>query len=410
MKRIISLALATSLCPLTAFAQEAEPGGVYFTFDLGQTFLGSTDRDLETTVEEEGFESITTLGFGAVTETRSQRLSFDLDTALNISDGEFADESIVGRLGYTRTSADALFDFSLTSRREDIAFLRDATDFIDDGGEIVLPDDFEDLTGTGIRTETTLTTSITWGETRPVGYSLSTSLQALRYEDASAALVDSDFAALSFGLRLNVNEVITSNIALSYSQTKDVGSPITHTTTLSGELSFARPLGDLTTGISVSRDEEDEIFWAASISRDYALPNGSLSGALGVVEDEFGDPRLTGRIAFSYPLPSAQIDLSADHSLAPGDDRATTTFSATYLQELSPVSSMQVGFDFGQASDPDGGDVFATGSLSASYGYSITEVWQMNVGASADFREDDGVRTNSTSIFLTLERPFSWRP
>ncbi|PXW72224.1 hypothetical protein C7964_101333 [Loktanella sp. PT4BL] len=410
MKRVISLALLTCLCPLAASTQEAEPGGVFFTFDWGQTFIGSTDRDLETTEAEDGFESVTDLSFGAVTETRTQRLSFDLDTTFSLTEDEFADEGLVARLAYTRNSADASFDFALEGRREDIAFLRDASDFINDEGVIVLPDDFDDLTGTGFRNETTVSVGFTWGDTAPVGYSLSGSQTRLRYEDASATLLDNDSSTIALGLRLNINEVVTSNIGLSYTQSEDIGEPATETTTLSGALTFARPLGALTTGISVSRDEEDETFWAATVARDYALPNGSLRGELGVVEDEFGDIRVTGGIAFSYPLPAAEITLSADHSLDPGDDRATTTFSANYLQELSPVTSMQVGFDFGQTSDPDGGDVLATGSLSASYGYSINEFWQLNVGASFDFREDDGVRTDSTSIFLALDRQFSFRP
>ncbi|KQI73369.1 hypothetical protein AN191_00210 [Loktanella sp. 5RATIMAR09] len=400
----------TCLCPVAASAQEAEPGGVFFTFGLGQTFIASTDRDLETTEAEDGLESVTDLSFGVVTETREQRLSFDLDTAFSFTEDEFADEGIVARLAYSRNSADASLDFSLEGRREDIAFLRDATDFLDDDGVIVLPDDFDDLTGTGFRNQTTLSVALTWGDTAPVGYSLSGSLTTLRYDDASAALVDNDSGTIALGMRLNINEVITSNIGLSYTQSDDADAPVTETTTLSGALVFARPLGALTTGVSVSRDEEDETFWAASVARDYTLPNGSLRGELGVVEDEFGDVRLTGGLAFRYPLPAAEITLSADHSLAAGDDRAATTFSANYLQELSPVTSMQVGFDFGQTSDPDGSDVIATGSLSASYGYSINEFWQVNVGASFDFREDDGVGTDSTSIFLALDRQFSFRP
>ncbi len=410
MKRVISLFLLANLCPLAGSAQEAEPGGVYFTLDVGQTLEASTDRDLETVEEERGLDSLTILSFGAVTETRTQGLYFGLGTNLRISEGEFSTDAINARLGYTERSADAIFDVSLSSRREDIAFLRDASDFIDDEGEIVLPDDFDDLTGTGIRAETTFAASIIWGETAPVGYSLSASHDILRYEDASAALVDSDTSSVSFGVRLNLNEVTTSNIALSYAQTDEVGSPLAETTTLSGALTFARPLGDLTTEVSVSEDEAGDVFWGASVAREFAIPDGNLSGELGVVEDESGEARLTGRVAFAYPLPAGQIDLSAAHSLAAGGDRATTTISANYLQELSPISSMRVGFEFGEASDTDGSDALATGALSASYGVSLTDVWQLSVGARANLRDDDGTRTRSNTVFVTLERPFSWRP
>lgn len=410
MKRVISPFLLASCFPLAGLAQEAEPGGVYYTLDISQSFEASSDRDLATVEEESGLDSISALSFGAVSETRASRLSFELGTNLRYSEDEFTDDGLNAELAYSRNSADALLDVSLTSRREDIAFLRDASDFINADGEIELPDDFDDLTGSGIRALTTLAASLLWGETAPVGYRLSASQRILRYEDASTALVDSDSATFGVGLRLNINEVTTGNIELSYSQTDEVGSALTDTTTLSGALTFVRPLGDLTTRISAARDEVGDVFWAASVAREYALPDSSLSGALGLVEDEGGDARLTARVAFSLPRPTGQIDLSAVHSLAAGDDRATTTLSASYLQELSPVSNMRIGFDFGQTSDPDGSDTLATGGLSASYGISLTEVWQLNVGARANVRDDDGTRTRSTTVFVTLARPFSWRP
>lgn len=410
MKRVIGLSVATVLCPLASGAQEAEPGGVFFTFDVGQTLEATTDRDLETVDEENGVDSLTALSFGAVSETRAQRFSFTLGTNLRVSEGEFSDDGVTAQLAYSRNSADALLDVSLEARRQDIAFLRDASDFINDDGVIELPDDFDDLTGTGIRAATTLTASLTWGETAPVGYALRASQQQLRYEDASTALVDSDTASVGFGLRLNLNEVTTGNIELGYEQTDEVGSPITDTTTLSAALTFVRPLGDLTTRISASRDDEEDVFWAASIEREYDLPGSTLSGALGVVEDENGEVRPTGRIAYSLPRPGSQIDLSAVHNLSPGDDVATTTVSASYARELSPVSNMQIGFDFGQTSAPDGSDSLATAGLTASYGISLTEVWQLSLGARADVRDDDGTRTRANTIFVTLQRPFSFRP
>lgn len=410
MKRVIGLYVATVLCPLASVAQEAEPGGVFFTFDIGQTLEATTDRDLETVDEENGVDSLTALSFGAVSETRAQRLSFTLGTNLRVSEGEFSDDGVTAQLAYSRNSADALLDVSLEARRQDIAFLRDASDFINDDGVIELPDDFDDLTGTGIRAATTLTASLTWGETAPVGYTLRASQQQLRYEDASTALVDSDTASVGFGLRLNLNEVTIGNIELGYEQTNEVGSPITDTTTLSAALTFARPLSDLTTRISASRDDEEDVFWAASIEREYDLPGSTLSGALGVVEDEDGEVRPTGRIVYSLPRPGSQIDLSAVHNLSPGDDVATTTVSASYARELSPVSNMQIGFDFGQTSAPDGSDSLATAGLTASYGISLTEVWQLSLGARADVRDDDGTRTRANTIFVTLQRPFSFRP
>ena len=410
MKRVFRLMLLAGLSPLRAIAQEAEPGGVYFTLDFSQSVEASTDRDLTTEEAEDDLISLTTLTFGAVTETRTDRLAFTLGSGLRISEGEFSDDGLNSSLSYRRESADASFEASISSRRDDIAFLRDLTDFVDDTGVIVLPDDFEDLIGGGIRAETILAAALSWGDTAPVGYRFSVSQEMLRYEDADAGLIDTDTFLLGFGTSLTINEVTTGNIDLAYYQSDDVGGAPADTTSITGALTFERPFGNLTASLTAARDEESDVFWAASIEQEFALPNGSLSGGIGVVEDGSGDPRLTGNIAFSYPRPTGQIDLMAAHSLSAGDDRATTTFSANYLQELTPVSSMRVGFAYAQASDSDGGDPVAAAGLSASYDVSLTEDWQVSVGARFDLRDEDGTRSDSSTFFVTLERPFSWRP
>lgn len=410
MKRtFIHLVLAV-LCPVAGLAQEAEPGGVYFTLDVLQSFEASTDRDLVTTDREQGLDSLTSLSFGAVTETRTQRLSFDLDTDLRLRDGALTDDDLRGQLSYNRNSADASLDVLFALQRSDIAFLRDTADFIDATGEIVLPDDFGDLTGTGIRQDTFVDATLQWGETAPIGYSLNLGGGIRRYYDADATLADADTARFGAGLRLQFNEVTVGNIDLSYAQTDEIGAAPESSTTLAGALTFVRPRGDLTTRISATQDETNDIFWAATVTRDYALPASRLSGTLGLVEDASGTARLVFRADYSLPRPDSQIDFSAARSLPAGDDRMTSTLSARYTRDITPVSNMQIGFDFGQISDSDGGDRLATASLSASYGIELTETWQANIGARADLRDDDGTRTHSNTVFLTLERPFSWRP
>lgn len=410
MKYLRSLMAVASLCPVTAIAQEAEPGGVFFTFNINQLFEATTDRDLATTQTEDGFDSVTNLSFGAVTETRTDRLAYGLDTGVRLSDGDFSNDDSTIRLTYRRSSADAILDISARVTRADISFLRDATDFINAAGELILPDDFEDLTGSGVRNDGSLSATLRWGETAPLGYRISLSQSALRYENANATLDDEDTGRVSAGVRLNFNEVTTGNLDLSYIQTDAVGSGPEDFTTLSTGLTFDRPLGELTTRVSATRDIEGDVFWAAAIDRRFELPGRTLNVTFGVVEDEDGEARLTGQIAYSLPRPAGQLGLSAIHSVSAGADRATTTVTAGYRQDLSPVSNMRFGFDFAQASDPDGSDVLATGSLSASYGISLTDVWDLSVGGRVNVRDDDGTQTNSNTVFLALDRPISWRP
>ncbi len=410
MKHFVSLFILAGFLPLSAIAQEAEPGGVSFSFDLGQSFNISNDRDLATLEDESGVDSITGLGFGVVTETRTQRLSFDLATDLRVRDGAFANDDATALLAYSRNSADAELELSAGWTREDIAFLRGVTDFIDAEGNLILPADFDDLTGTGIREFTNATASLRWGDTAPVGYSLSLSQDFLRYEDASATLLDSDTTSLGAGMRLDINEVTTANLDLGFTWLDEVGAAPEETVAFSGALTFDRPLGDLTTRLTASRDDDGAVFWSASVDRSLDLPSGALAASFGLAENDAGGTEVTGQIAYSHALPSGEIGLRADTSVSAGGGVRTSTLQASYLQDLSPVSRMQVRFDFGEARELDGSSDLATGGVSASYGVSLTEFWDFNIGARTDVREDDGTRTRSDTLFITLDRTYSWRP
>ncbi len=410
MKHVNRFLVLACLCPTVGVAQEAEPGGIFFTFDFSQEIEGSTDRDLVSEEAEDGFISTTSLQFEAVTETRTQRLAFGLGTDLRVDEDGFTLDDNTVDLAYTRTSADAELEISAEWNRADISFLRDITDFIGDDGVITLPDDIDELTGSGFRNTSTFAASLTWGETAPVGYSLGVSVETLRYEDASVALLDSDSASLDAGVRLDLNEVTTANVVLGFERLEEVGEAAENTQSLSAALTFARPLGDLTTRVTATRDDDDETYWAATLERSFAVPGGNFEGALGVAQDEVGDAQVTARLAYERDIPSGLISISAERDVGAGASSSATILQASYERDLSPVSDIRFGFDFGQSEEFDTDSTIATGGVSVSYGHALTPLWELNVGARADARDDDGLRTNSGTVFLTLDRVYSWRP
>ncbi len=112
MKQFLSIAVLACLVPAVSMAQDAEPGGVLFTFGFEQRVEGSGDRDLATAGAESGFDSITSLSFGVVTETRTDLLSLELGTGLRIAESELTNDDSSVRLAYRRNSADAVLDLS----------------------------------------------------------------------------------------------------------------------------------------------------------------------------------------------------------------------------------------------------------------------------------------------------------
>jgi len=412
MKQFSRIALVGCLWPGVTLAQDAGPGGLSFSLGVNQRVEAATDRDLATAGADRGVDGTTTLSFGAVTETRAERLALDLGLGLRLSgDGVTRGDSRAA-LSYGRTSADAELSLTADWTQTDIAFLRDTADFINADGVLVLPDDLDELTATGTRTTTALGATLRWGETAPLGYSLGLSHRLLRYNDteAGSALTDSATTTLTGGLRMDLNPVTTANLSLRYGRTDEPGSPISDSTTLSGELTFDRPLGDLTARISATRDTDSGTFWSASVSRQLTLPRTALTAMLGVAEDDTGSAQVTGRLALRYDLPEGQINLSAAHSLAAGSDQRVTTLQASYAQTLTPLSTIRLGFDYAHARDLDGSADLATGSLSASYGMQLTPDWDVSLGARADLRDDAGERSRGNTLFVTLDRSLSWRP
>ena len=283
MKQITCcLAVLAALAPTLSAAQERDAGGVSFTLGLSQTLEASSDRDLATDAAERGLEARTRLSFGALSETRTERLSLDLSGGLRLGDDTTTRDSSRARLAYARQGADARLELSATWDWADVAFLRDVEDFRGPDGLIVLPEDLGELTATGTRETTTLDARLIWGETAPVGYDLSASHRVLRYDTDTASLTDAVTNRVGAGLRLRLDPVTQARLDLSYSETDEVGSAPEDRLTLSGALTLERPLGDITARLGASRDDAGDVYWQASLGRALELPGARLSGQLGV--------------------------------------------------------------------------------------------------------------------------------
>lgn len=410
MPKFWKIAAAACLIPLAASAQEDNRGGVSFSFGIDQRFNANTDTDLSTAEAEDGFTGVTSLRFGALTETRTERFSADIATSARLSEDDFENGDTTLRFAYGRDSADSALTLSARATRSDIAFLRSASDFVDADGILVLPDDFDDLEGTGTRLVTSLGASLRWGETDPVGYSVSFNQESLRYSDANASLLDSTTTRVETGMRLNINPVTTARINLNFSRNEEDENPDEDRISLRGGLTFDRPLGDLTGQLEATRIDDGDLFWSASVGRNITLADQSFNGTLGVVEDNGGDVSFRGSLGYTRALPAGQFGLRANSEIDSGDALRKTTVQANYGYDLTPLRNLQFSFAYGRSENGDDNSDVATSSLSASYGIRLTPDVQLNLGVSANLRDDDGVQSDNQSVFITLGRSFSWRP
>jgi len=189
-------ALAFGLVAAPALAQQ---GGVVLGFTLSQRFEASENQALDPVSVGTTWRSDTRLGFNISSETRNEVLSARVSGALRAVDapGTVDDESFGfadpdAAFSYLRRGATGQFSFdaSLTSR--DVAFLT-AADLVGEDGGIILPEDLEDLTGTGTRRQARVSAALRGGDGTPFGYGLRAAYTRIDYIDVSStSLFDSE--------------------------------------------------------------------------------------------------------------------------------------------------------------------------------------------------------------------------
>ena len=405
---------ALAALPASLTAQDASPGGTRLTFGINQSLGVTRNPDLDPGNTAVSPQATTSLSLGYLTETRTERLAIDLASGLLIDDtGTRADAPTLS-FDYGRVAADA--DLSLTGsiQRRQADSVLTLADVTAPDGTIVLPTDAGTLDLDGTLTRAQLGGTLSWGKTAPVGYTLGASVVTQQYGgDAAAVRDDSVTTSLNAGIRLDITPVLQTTVALRYTH-YDLEGGDAPDDRLGGSVtvSFDRPAGAISASLDV-QDTDDGLRLGLQTARTFTLPDTSLTVGLGLSVAPGGGTQATGRLAYSHTLPRGQIDLSASRSFVSatdGTERQLTTASASYAMPLTPLSSLQIGFDLAQTED-DGGDTALTAALQASQSFQLTPDWALSVGARSELRQDTGVAdARRDSLFVSLGRSFVWRP
>lgn len=408
-----TLALGVAGAVGDASAQDA--GGITITFGVSEQLEHLRRSNTDPTTQ-----AVTDLTALYITETRTQRLSFSAGVSLRAVKGPGIDgietevlNPNVG-LAYTRTGASAALSVSASYTQNDISFLRPLSDFVDAGGVVTLPDDFDDLTGTGTRSQFGYSASLSLRENRPFGLVLSVSGSELNYTDTTDPdLVDTSRVEAGIGFRFDLNEVTQATLDLGHSRFESAASETSETTSLAGAVVFERPLGSLSFGLSAT-DTDSGRQYGFSFGRSYQpSPTMSLSGEFGVTRASEGERVLTGAFSFAQELPNGTVSarFSREVSLTDEDeDRVVTSFAGGYSTDLSPNLSLSVSAAFARSDRTETDEVTDVADLGVSVGYALTEDWSLTSGYSRQWRNEDGADTTTTdTISIGLSRSFQWR-
>lgn len=408
--------LGCGVLPTVALPQASDAGGLSAALTVSETLEASRNLALTPDGTETSFQSVTGLGFLASSETQTQRFVFDADIGLRASRTSGETEFSVGEravtLSYGLDGVRSALDLSLGAVQSDVEFFRPLSDFID-GDTFVQPTSFDDLTGTGTRTDLRFAASLSMMDDAPFGLVLDTSYGGVLYRDTSDPdLINSTSLGLGIGARFDISPVFQATAGLRYSQFSEDGGADSDSVTLTAGVAFTQPTGTLGFGLSATPGDAGTQL-GFDISREFALPDGALGGRIGVVRTATDETVLTGGLNYSLERAAGTIGASLDHSVATaagttGD--VTTSLSVLGSTALTPdvTASLRAGYARFEEAGDDSSTTIA--DLGATVSYALSSDWSVSAGATYVLRDpSDGDAASAQTLSLTLSRTFDVR-
>lgn len=436
-------------------AQAQELRGPRLTIDIDNRL--ETGRNLGLAIPSEGGATRASTGVELRLSSETPIQRFSLDTGLRYTVRRGADPDGSGfsdprlRFSFQRDGVDSLFSLSANVRRSQVDFLRDLLDFVDEDGILVLPEDFNDLTGVGRRLDYSAEARLELGrEAAPAGISLVAAASGIDYTDAAANLNDTRRFRLGATGRLRLSPVATATLSLNHNRfrTDDLAATDRRTNSLStgisyeldpittlgagigysrietrefgierrsegltGDLSFGRTLpdGDLSARLGVSRVEAGQRV-DVTVGRGFERPGARFSGSIGLTRGPGGDTDVIGALGWARELPNGTVSANLNRAVsvnADDEERLTTTLRVGYTHAFSEISSVELRISYGFSDGGTAGDDLRRTDLGATYRHRLTRDWSLNGGITYRVRDESGVgRSNSPSVFLALGRQF----
>ncbi len=451
----LCLAAGTGLWGGAAAAQVLDdPGGIRLILDVDNRLEVDSNSELLPDSPGTSIIASTRLGFGLVSETRRQSLSFGgavtarafeiptRDDNIDLGDREFA-------FDYQREASRAELNLRARYDRTDIE--RIALEDLLEEEEFDLGDpDLDDLRGRGTRELISFGAGVEVGIDMPVRLSLdadyternfdetvegndsrrfdfdaelglrlssvtegTVGLDVTRFERDDAAQTRRDRVALLFGVAHEFSETLSGNAAIgpAWVRTREDGET-------ERELGFDADLGldyERPTGTisfeATARTDEDGIRTAASIGRGFELPRGAIGGTIGLTRAADGEVDVTAALDFRRDMPRGTLNARLARDVTPRFDDSNvlrTVARVDYDYDINNISGIGLTAAFARNEETDGTDRLDRIDFGATYNREITADWAMELGYRYRARNDDDADRDSHSVFVGINRAFNF--
>ncbi len=416
---ILAIIVASTM-PVSA-QDEDDGGGVLLTFGLSQELSLTENQSFAPVSRGTTLRSTTDLSFGLASQTRTSQLSLEATTSLfgvnppgnqgldfSASDPRFT-------LRYSTRAAASTFRVNLSYIEQDITFIDPLTDFLDDLGNIIITDDFVDLSGSGDRIGLNYGASLSIRDDRPFGLTFSANVSDLSFANATTPeLTDSNTTTLGVEARLDINPVNQTLIGIEHETFEsDIGR--SENTTLYADTTFARPDGSIGFGITTT-DTTVGTRYGLSFNRSFQLPGDvTMAASVGLTQPAASDDVfVTGTFTYARPLPNGSVNASLNRSFgadADGAEQVQTTLSMGAQHALTPLATLGLNADFARAELTGTSEETTVASIGATLDYQLTPDWDLLAEVSIESNDSsDSPRAERTTLSVIMEREFSIRP
>lgn len=427
----------------TALAQEQRsqpPGG----FQVNLTYS-------ERLFSDDGDTSLRSdLGLDLITQTRTQRLSFALDTGIEkLQSGGPSDEIRDPRaaLRYSLETRGTALNIDTSYRRAEVNGLSLS---IDEELELITlandPGDREDISA-GLTLD--IAREARFGSQLSLGYNetnylntVANTLQdaitvtgsvrlrfdltktAVGYLTFSRSDLDRDGGldvlrnSISTSVDVQITPALRGSFDLGYTEIRRSGSEPTNTD--DGLIFGASVVADRPNGtwsaIVESSLEETGRRDTLEVSRTIALPNGGFGFGVGTSRNrDAGSTNPLYNVSYQQNLPRGQFSAAFRQSFAANSAGAETLNSLLNLsstQSLSEESNLSAGFTFSDSNQLSGGGIDSERMvLNLDYTHEITPDWSIVAGISHTRRSQDGSADRSEEeLYLGFRTAVGWRP
>jgi len=416
-----SLAGAVLAVPFSALAQDSA-GGLLMQLRLGERFVSRDTSSPLPTQDGTTTQLVTDLGLAISSETRTQSATLDFNAGLRFFDGpttdrferDFTDPSL--RLGYAQVAAASSFTSFASATLTDLAQVNPLS-LVDTQGNLAR--DFSQLTDGGQRTALGFGGTYTWRDDAPFGMTVTLNVDDISYSDLPLGTTLDDSTSFNFSptARFDISDVLQANLGLRYLHTDfDTDADVTRYA-LNADASLARPNGAIGVQFGIS-DGDGGVQTTLGASRSYVLPETTARFGLGLSSSSGRDIYLTGNASLKHDFaPSSAFgtftaNASRDVTLdGRTNAEVVTSLSVATDYALSPVATLLLSADLGQAEETDSGDTVDLSGLNLTVNYDLSRDWRATAGLRTTSRDpSNDVATTSTTLSLGVSRQFDVRP